>query len=153
MTNIVDIKLAKDENGEYDIVLTPDGDIESINSFETAILMSIQCERRADESEVESPQKRRGWWGNDVYQESDTFEMGSKIWIHSQARLTQNVINSIADYGNESLQWLIELVFAQKVESSAEVVDNRAIINIKVVRFNIQESYSFPLWENTRRIG
>ncbi len=53
-----------EKTGFYDIDIDSSGDIDKTDGFDTAILMSFFCERRADESEVTVAELRRGWVGN-----------------------------------------------------------------------------------------
>jgi len=102
MGDPVDIKL-NDDKGYWDIDFDSQGDFVLEDGFDTAILMSLMCNKRANEAEVEAPQYRRGWWGNET-SDFDNFEIGSKLWLLSQARATQNTLNRAIRYTQDALQ-------------------------------------------------
>lgn len=145
----VDIAMDKTEQGYFDMVFE-NGVIETINSFETALNMSIFGERRASESEVSIPQFRRGWYGNSLLG-FENFEMGSKLWLLGQARATQNTLNNAITYCDEALQWFIEDNYLDKVLVSANYDERNAmLINIQLIRSqNIVLSKCYKLWQNT----
>ena len=60
---LVDILMTKNDDGYYDINFE-NGDLSKTDGFETALLMTFLCERRASDSEIPSPKRQRGWWGN-----------------------------------------------------------------------------------------
>lgn len=147
--NNIDLALSKNTGGIYDISFT-DGDFTKMTGYDTAILLSLTCERRALESEVKIPQYRRGWWGNEA-NGYDNFEYGSKLWLLDQTRATQNTLNDSRTYANDSLQWMPD-----DNEVDAVLVDSEynsemeLIINIQFVRNNDKTlSRSYNLWQNT----
>jgi phage gp46-like protein len=150
MFNISDIKLRRRENDSvYDINFV-NGDFERMQGLDTAILMSLTCERRANSSEVSLPQYRRGWVGNEINGFVD-FEYGSKIWILEQARATQETLNNAITYEQNALQWLIDDEFADAVIVEAEYNDLiELILDITFVKNNnIILNFQFNVWKNT----
>ena len=147
MANI-DLKLSLDDNDIYDINIDDNGDIENINSFDTAILMSLITDKRADESEVKQPQNRRGWWGNSLNDDID-YEIGSKLWLLEQERATQDILNNSIDYTSECLSWMIEDNLVDDIIIDAELNDNEIILEIKFIRKNNESIIFYNLWENT----
>ena len=90
----------------YDLVIGDDGDFVKLDSFDTALQISlIGSDRRASATEEPIPQKRRGWIGNQ-YQ---PVEYGSKLWLLYQARLTNETVNRARTYCQQALQWLVDL--------------------------------------------
>lgn len=143
-----DAVLVKNSAGIYDLSLDDSGDIFTENFFDTAILMSLYCERRALASEMQASHLRRGWIGNES---TPDFEIGSKLWLYEQARLTRVILNSINSVAKASLQWLIDDGIAQRVTASSLLGENNNIeIEITIMRPNskIEKRY-FDLWENT----
>lgn len=133
----------------FDIALDDNGDLLTVNSFDTALKMSLFCERRATSAEESVPQLRRGWIGNEASDVTE-FEMGSKLWLLMQSRLDQNILNEAIDYTQQCLQWLID----DKLLKSLDVVGNRTIdkiiLQIKLFRFNGRtDSFLFTIWNNT----
>lgn len=138
-----DIALNKD-SGYYDISIDADGDIATQDSFDTALLMSLFCERRALPSEVATAHHRRGWIGN------DDFEIGSKLWLYEQARITRDTINGVNTEAKNGLQWLIDDSLVESVNVSTSVVNNSISISAEIKRFNSAVEYRYyDLWSNT----
>jgi len=143
---ITDAVLTK-VNGIYDISIDAHGDIVTEEFFDTSILMSLFCEQRATESEVPVSKNRRGWIGNE---ETPGFEIGSKIWLYDQSRLTRSVLNSISSVATSSLQWMIDDGFAISVKADAVITNNGVDILITIERPNSSvEKRNYKLWENT----
>ena len=153
--DFVDIRLANDGKSFIDISFE-NGDIKTIQGFETALMMSIYGEKRAASSEIPSPQFRRGWWGNEAL-DFDDYEIGSKLWLLSQARETQNTLNNAKTYVLDSLQWMIDDGFLDSVEVKAQYgtdgSDRFMLISVDLIRFqNSVLSRGFKIWQNTSRI-
>lgn len=136
----------------FDLSVDPNtGDFTLVNGFETALVMSLFCERRADISEVPTAELRRGWWGNEV--DPEGFEMGSKLWLLDQARRTQETLNKAQDYAREALQWLVDDDHLISFDVSARFTSNNMVLDVVLKRSNsATESRSFELWENTDAI-
>lgn len=149
----IDIALQQDERGGFHIGIDPDtGDFLLTDGFDTALAMSLFCERRADTSEVPTAELRRGWWGNEVGPEG--FEIGSKLWLTYQSRKTQATLNLVIDYARSALQWLIDDGHLISIDVSAEFNTNGITLNIKLNRSNsATETKSFELWENTEDLN
>lgn len=147
MPRYVDVKLT-DNGTYYDLTIGDDGDFERVNSFDTAILLSLYCERRASESEVEIPEMRRGWIGN-YYQ---LVELGSKMWLLYQARLTQNTLNRCRTYLQQALSWLTDYGYAKQVTvtPTRDIETGRMDVVINIRRNDDEiETLNYALWENT----
>ena len=132
----------------YDVDIGVDGDILSVDFFDTAIIVSLFAERRANESEVAESRLRRGWIGNEG---TPNFEIGSKIWLYEQARLTRTVINGITIAARQALQTLVDEGFATQIKSVDAIITTTGI-SLKAVinRPNSKvESRYFVLWDNT----
>ena len=133
-------------SGVYDFSLE-DGDIKTAEFFDTAIIYSLFGERRASPNEVVVPQLRRGWIGN------DGFENGSKLWLLSQARLTRSVLNRIEDEAAKALQWLVDDGYAVSIDPPiATLSSGRVDLNVIIRRSRDKVVRKFfTLWENTGR--
>lgn len=145
----IDFQLLRNDAGIFDMVIE-DGDFKIIDAFDTAIFMSIFCERRADASEQPVNFLRRGWWGN-LLAQIEGFEIGSKLWLLFQARITQNTLNLAISYLQDGLQWMVTDGLLDNVIVTGELRgDDKIFVNISLVRSNnVVDSRSFELWENT----
>jgi len=145
---MLDIALSNTSKG-YDISLE-NGDIKAVNSFETAIYVSLFSDARADSNEVFLPQARRGWIG-DLNTPIEGLQYGSKLWLIMQERLTQNVLNKAVNYARLSLQWLIDQGQCEFVDVSGEIIPSQGIkLNITITTLlGVTESHYVDLWKNT----
>lgn len=147
-----DVALSKTADGYYDISIGEDGDVVKTDSFDTALLLSIFCERRADASEVPEPQRRRGWIGNLF----GAVEYGSKLWLLYQARLTVNNVNRARGYLEQALSWLVDFGYLRRVvvQTRRDLDTGSLIADIQLQRFDDKiDERSYTLWDNTGRIG
>lgn len=145
----IDISVTQNSFGKFDISFAKDGDFEKTGGFDTAISMSLFCERRASPAEVPATIRRRGWWGNVAAQIED-FEIGSKLWLINQERLTPEVINRIKDFAARGLSWLIDEGFAVDLQIDVKKLDGLVRIDITIERPNGQvERRGFDFWQKT----
>lgn len=133
---------------DYDFQIDENGDILTTDSFDTALFMSLFCERRATESEVPVAHLRRGWIGNESNQ--DGFENGSKLWLYEQSRITRTLIQEIVSATLNGLQWFIDDNLATSVDASASLQNNNIVIEVIISRPNSKVDYRyFEFWSNT----
>lgn len=146
MPEFLDFKL-DDSKGYYDLIIDENGDFEKENSFDSAIIVSLTAERRADVTESPIPEKRRGWEGNEFM----PVEFGSKLWLLEQERLTNQVLNQADVYAAQALQWLIDFNYLESIIVEADRSQRRTLgLNIDLFRFNGQiEHRYFEPWNNT----
>jgi len=126
----VDIALARQDDGSYDISIDENGDLAQTADIDTAIYMSLLTDKRAASSEVTVPQNRRGWWGN-VFNTDPDYEIGSKLWLLEQSRGTQDTLNKAQQYVVDCLQWLITDKYVKGIAVNAELVANGIQVNVK----------------------
>jgi phage gp46-like protein len=119
----LDLKLTADANDVYDIGFTSSGDLEMTDGLETAILMSILCEKRTDASEIINPKYRRGDWSNEL-NDVEGYEVGSKLWLLDQARVNQESFNVGLDALQEGFEWMLEDDLVKSVEIDGEFDSN-----------------------------
>ena len=119
----VDLKLVKNktiaaDNDLWDLEIANDGDLSLEYGFDTNLILSLFCERRASSYEVPLPWMRRGWWGNTIHDDR-THEDGSKLWLLDQSRLTVGIVNLAKTYSEDALKWLVRDGHVEKVEVEA----------------------------------
>jgi phage gp46-like protein len=143
-----DVVLTLNAEGFYDINFNSDGDLETDDFMDTALLMTIYCEQRATEKEVPEPERRRGWIGNES---TPGFEIGSKVWLYEQARLNRTTINGLKTALENGLSWTIDE--NALVDFEVEVLVNnesQLTASIKLFRSRSQvDNKFFTLWENS----
>lgn len=130
--------------------------LNTTQGFDQALLMSILCEKRASSSEVSAPEKRRGWWGNEVLGFGN-YNIGSKLWLLFQARANQDTLNNAITYTRDGLQWLINDGYVIDINVSAEynIVNTQRVLDITIVLIRSKDSVEtrgFRLWQNTGQI-
>ena len=153
-TRGIDAVLVVIEGGAYDFQLADDGDILTADAFDAAIIVSLFTDARADVSEVQVSEQRRGWIGNES---TPGFELGSKLWLYSQSRLTQSVLNGVVDAAQACLQWFVtdsipatDTTIANAVRASASVTGGTLKLLIEIDRPSSEvEKRYFDLWDNT----
>lgn len=119
-----DIKIFWDEGYlEGDFAFDEDiQDLESDGSLETAVIISLFTDRRANEDDPlpdSNNLDRRGWWG-DLTSDFENDQIGSRLWLLEREKTMPNVVIRAKQYAEEALQWLIDDGVAMKVEVEAE---------------------------------
>jgi phage gp46-like protein len=147
----IDIKLTENSNGIYDVAIDPaTGDLVNDPSFDTDIQFSLFTDRRADESQIQQPELRRGWFG-DSFTTLDGYQAGSLIWLLDQARLTNETLSNARDFAYDALNWIIEKDYATRINITATPANNESIIlriNIFVDN-NLVSSNVYKIWKNS----
>ena len=112
-----------------DWMLTPAGNLDDTYQLETAVIVSLCTDRRAEEDDTlpdSRDENRRGWWG-DI--DTDTIwgggPIGSRLWLLARAKITGAAsaegatVTRAEDYIAEALQWLIDLKVASRIDVEA----------------------------------
>lgn len=147
----IDAVLQQLDDGTFDLKIGFDGDLETDDFFDTAIIVSLFSDRRADESEVRESHRRRGWIGNE---RTPGFEMGSKLWLFEQSRLTRTVMNQVQDAAGVALAWFVddELAVAIRAPRASTTAGGRLALDVELERdLSIIERRYFILWDATGR--
>jgi phage gp46-like protein len=140
-------------NAQYWDISFTDGDFTLTYGFETALLMSLFCEKRASKSEVPNLALRRGWWGNTVG-DWDNYEIGSKLWLLDQARSNPASLNLAKTYSADGLSWLLTDSYCTKIDIDTSYTINNMNIDITLYRSNDQTiNNSYKLWNNTNALS
>lgn len=158
MADNIDIKLfnvsdSADLLGYFDIDIDTDGDLKKEDGFDTNIIMSLFCERRATVDEVVEPLLRRGWWGNTISDEPG-FEIGSKLWLLEQSRLTTGTVALAQQYGQEATNWLVTDSFLKSINVSSVPTYSsgspKIELRIDLIRKDNKVEFKyFSVWEAT----
>ncbi len=108
------------KNGGFDLSVVGGG-LEVDNGLETAVILSLFCDRRADPGDVlpDNSNDRRGWWA-DAFAEVEGDKIGSKLWLLSREKHLPSVARRAETYAAEALQWLIDDGIAGAVKVTAE---------------------------------
>jgi phage gp46-like protein len=89
--------------GDWNLV---PGDVQSGDDLESAVLISLFTDRRAEASDVvpDGSNDRRGWWGDS----GSLYLIGSRLWLLRRAKQIPAVLSTAQGYCTEALQWLID---------------------------------------------
>lgn len=142
-----DIKLNIDEQGLYDLSIGTNGDFETVDGMETAILTSIFTDERAESSLVPNAERRRGWTGSLSSEIMGLF--GSTAWVYEQARNTQLTRNALKLAVQEAFSWMIRDNIARLVNVELENLGRAVQIVVSITaNDNTVQRYGI-LWKFT----
>lgn len=98
-----------------------DNDLEHDDGLETAVLISLFSDRRAnDDDELPDPSRgKRGWWGDLVSGIEDDL-LGSKLWLLERNKTTEETLVKAKQYILEALQWMIDDGITKKIAVEVE---------------------------------
>ena len=134
-------------NSRGDIEIARD-DIILDDSLETAVIVSLFSDRRAEDDDPVDLSDRRGWWG-DLLSDVPGDQIGSRLWQLARAKQVPESLNMAEEFAKEALAWMIEDGVAMAVECTAEYVDRGFIgMAIAITKPNGEtETFRFaPLW-------
>lgn len=116
----MDLRTFYDSETRTGDLLLASPQLETDAGLETAILISLFTDRRADSSDVlpDNTGDRRGWFG-DGYAEVTGDRIGSHLWLLAREKQLPVVLQRARDYAREALGWLIEDGVARAVEVAA----------------------------------
>ncbi len=105
--------------------------LELDDSMETAVIISLFTDRKAnDDDELPSGDDRRGWWA-DSFAEVEGDLIGSRLWLLKREKQLLRVLAKAKIYAEEALKWLIDDGIAEKVTVTPEIV-KRGIMGLLV---------------------
>lgn len=123
--------------GEYfggDLVVA-DGDLALDKGLNTAVLISLFTDRRAEEGDdLPDPQgDRRGWWGDGLNGGHDL--IGSRLWLLTRRKVTPETRRLYEEYTREALAWLVDDGVAASLDvSAAWVAADRLEVSVAITR-------------------
>lgn len=84
------------------------GDILSDNTLSGRVLDSLFTNRRASASDVlpHDFDSKQGWWGDTRL--SGSRKLGSRLWLLSREKQTNETLSKARQYCHEAIQWLID---------------------------------------------
>ena len=111
-------------------------DLLSEDGFETAIVISLETDRRASKDDIlpGGSTDRRGWWG-DAFAVVPGDEIGSKMWLLKGRKIDAEVMRLAKEYAQQALAWMIADGVAASIDVTIERADldrlNRRIVVTK----------------------
>lgn len=97
------------------------GSLASGDDLTTAVLISLFTDRVAQIGDPipDNQSDPRGWWG-DNQAGGNTVPIGSRLWLITREKQTQETLNRAVTYSQEALQWMIDDGVAASVIVTAE---------------------------------
>ncbi len=118
-------------NGAADLVMI-DGDLASEDGMETAILLSLGTDRRAepdDKPPSGDARDRRGWWA-DKFAAVEGDKFGSRLWLLDRSKNTAENARLADEYAREALAWMIEDRVVTSIDVEIETTANGLLIGV-----------------------
>jgi phage gp46-like protein len=113
-----DIGLFSLADGTLDVQVASN-DLSVDEGLQTAVLISLNTDARANDDEVlAEDSSRRGWWG-DVFPSEPGDQIGCKLWLIKREKRSLETLNRAEEYSKEALQWMIDDGVAESVDTSA----------------------------------
>ena len=84
-----------------------------------SVVISLFSWRRANPDDELPTEDRFGWWG-DTFATEQNDRIGSRLWLLSRAKLTDDTVRRSEVYVREALQWLIDDGVAARVDVEVE---------------------------------
>lgn len=90
-----------------------------IDDLPRSVIISLFTWRRANPDDDLPGTNKYGWWG-DTYPQITGDRIGSRLWLLSRAKLTDETILKAQEYAEEALQWLVDDGVAAAVQVQVE---------------------------------
>lgn len=105
-----------------DWLIEPPG-LAADHDLETAVLLSLFTDDSAHVDDVipDGADDRRGWWGN--WERPEAGALGSRLWLLSREKSTDDVRRRAEEYAAEALQWLLDDGVAASVDVVATYLE------------------------------
>ncbi|HDR9510658.1 hypothetical protein C5615_30710 [Burkholderia cepacia] len=103
------------------------------NDLTTAALISLFTDRIANPDDVipDGTDDPRGWWGD----LDEDRPIGSRLWLLSRAKQTQETLNNAVDYAKEALEWFIDDGVAARIDVFAQWV-RKSFLGLQIIFYN-----------------
>jgi phage gp46-like protein len=133
---LADLALTWDEQqGAADLSLI-DNDLASDRGLETAVLLSLFTDRRAqpdDQPPSGDPNDRRGWWADELAAvEGD--RIGSRLWLLDRSVNSNETARRAEEYVREALAWLIEDRVVSSIDVQIDTTNKNLLIGVALQR-------------------
>jgi phage gp46-like protein len=136
------------------------GDLQTDEGLETAVLISLFTDKRASNDDPildpNHPEDKRGWWGDQLEPFEEGDEIGSKIWLLSRSKTEKSIYLGLETYIRDALEWMVKDGVILKIEIAIErqnplPENNTLAFEIKLYKIDGREialNYSYQ-WDAT----
>lgn len=104
--------------------------------LQTAVTISLFSNDRAQQADdVDPSQDQGGWWGAQYLDQPGG--IGSRLWLITRDKLTENALKKCAQFAEDALQWMIAAGVAAKITATAVLFPGTRVINSALLTVNI----------------
>lgn len=90
------------------------------DGLQSAVVLSLFTDRRADEDDVlPDGSDRRGWWGDSVADQAGD-QIGSRLWLLRREKASDQTLQRARQYAAEALRWMVDDGVVKRVDVAAE---------------------------------
>lgn len=121
--------------GDADLSLI-DSDLASDRGLQTAVILSLFTDRRAevdDNPPSGDDRDRRGWWA-DQFLEVEDDRYGSRLWLLDRAKRTRETELRAKEYVTEALAWMLEDRVVSSIDVTIETTARALLIGVELQR-------------------
>jgi phage gp46-like protein len=111
--------------GSFDLALAG-ADLQTDAGLDTAVILSLFCDARADATEIAPGADPRGWWADALAAPPDP--IGSKLWLLRREKRMPDVAARAQEYAQAALAWLVDDGVASRVDVSATFPAAEALV-------------------------
>lgn len=104
-----------------------------------AIIISLFSWRRSNDDDGFQVPYRQGWWG-DTFSTVTNDRIGSRLWLLSREKVTDEVVARAKTYAEEALQWLVDDALAVSVNVESVREGQQLALLVEVVKPNDTQS-------------
>jgi len=144
-----DIRMVFDAQVGYGDLVEKDHDLERDPGLETAVIVSLFSNRRAEEGDAlpDQDSSREGWWADSL---EGAEPHGSKLWLLGREKIVPaRLLPRAQQYVKEALQWMIDDGAASEINVTATRYSRDTIrIAIEVVRPEIDRPEFYTYYYN-----
>lgn len=124
------------------------------DTLNTAVILSLFTDARADASDTLplNVTDRRGWCGEEVFAKDTGGKVdrwGSLLWLYYATKVSDDVLERARFAAWESLQWLVRDGIADRVDVSAQWVDDALAVRPQIYQPGIPQPVYDVLWRTT----
>lgn len=97
-------------------------DLARDDGLESAVLVSLFCDRRASPEQIrpgEDAKDLRGWWG-DFAPAVEGHDTGSLLWLLRREKQVPEVLARARQYAEQALAWMVEDRVAKRITVTTE---------------------------------
>ncbi len=113
-----------------------DSDLASDRGLQTAVLLSLFTDRRAeadDKPPSGDARDRRGWWA-DQFSAVEGDRIGSRLWLLDRGKRTNETVLRAREYVLEALAWMIEDRVVASIDVQIETTSSALLIAVGLQR-------------------